>query len=243
MSRSSIVAMVILLGVPAHAFGADAPGPGGHPWTVSVAPCAGSGFSTGGVEKMMREAGYDDPEQGWWIDHSTPTPHSERVGRGAMLIVRRDFGATARLRLMLDRTNLGETHGYRHGVADSVLSGVLVFRQTVTAFSIVVDIGRRGNGGFYAGLGPSVFLVSMKNPDWDEAPSVSATKVGMTLVSGYVFTPPERERRFYLGLEAQCRVMGSVRIGPLDNPYAGHLPGAEVNFIHGVLAVELGFRL
>jgi hypothetical protein len=243
MSRSSIAAVVILLGVPAHAFGAPAPGPAGHPWTVSVAPCAGSGFSTGGVEKLMREAGYDDPESGWWSDQPTSTPHSKRVGRGAVLIVRRGIGATTRLRLMVDRITLGETYGIRIGIADSVLSGALVFRQTVTAFSIVADIGRRGNGGFYAGLGPSVFLVSMKDPDWNEAPSVSATKVGMTLVSGYVFTPPEQERRFYLGLEAQCRVMGPVRIGPLDNLYTGHLPAADVNFIHGVLAVELGIRL
>jgi hypothetical protein len=242
MSRNFIAAVVILLGVPTHAFGGDAPDSGGPAWTVSVAPCAGSGFSTRGIEKMMREAGYDDTEPCWFgCDQPISTPHSDQTGRGGMVIVRRRLGATTHLRLMVDRTTLGETTGYRSGIADSVLGGVLVLQQAVTTFSIVADVGQRGDRGFYGGVGPSVFRVSMKNPDWNEAPSVSATKVGATVVLGYVFTPPER--RFYLGLEAQCRLAGTVRFGPLDNLYTGRLPAADVNLIHGVLALGLGFRL
>ncbi len=158
-----------------------------------------------------------------------------------MVIIGRRLGATTRLRLMVDRTTLGKTTGYRSGIADSVLGGFLILQQAVTTFSIVADVGQRGDRGFYGGVGPSVLRVSMKNPDWDEAPNVSATKVGATIVLGYDFTPPET--RFSFGLEAQCRLAGTVRFGPLDNRYTGRLPAADVNLIHGVLALGFGIRL
>ncbi len=235
-----IAGIVILLGVPTRAFGADTPDPGSRPWTVSAALCAGSGFSTHGVEKLMRKAGYDDPELPWSGDPIS-TPHSDHFGRGAMIVVRRRLGPTTHLRLMFDRTTLGESVGYRQGIADSVVGGYLVLNQAVMAASIVADVGQRGDRGFYGGIGPSVVHVTMKDPQWHEAPSVSATRLGATVVLGYVFAPPGR--RMYVGLEAQGRCIGPVRFGPMDHQYAGTLPEADVSFIHGVVCLEVGVRL
>lgn len=241
--RHTLVTIAGLLVIGQDALGAQVPQPAVRLWSVSVAAGGGWGESSQGVEAAMRAAGFDDASCSGFFSCGRLIAHP--FSRGAeptwLLTVRRRFGKVAHLRTAMGRITLGETHGYKaDGFGDFIF-----LRQRASTYAIMAGINAQDGGGLWVAAGPAFHRVALEHIELPRGPAVTANRLGAVVALGLVLPP---RKRFFVELQGQYRLVGTVDLGPIDvasigEGIGGTLPRTGVNFNHGVLLLGLGVRL
>lgn len=217
-------------------------------WLVSASTGRAVGASTSGLEEALRQGGWADTSPPACLLVCTdPQAHPRRISESgtwtAMVSVRLPRNLLAALTLGQAKLDRVIGHAAPRG---GMPFGTTAYLGQSASFVALLGGAHVRRDMLWVAAGPALHRAELESvePANDSVARARGSRVGGLLAAGTELRLPSV---FVVQLQAQLRVGGSVRLGPLqktmtDGGPPKEIPAADVKLTHGALLIGIGAR-